>query len=201
MEFWEGIILVAGGVFLVGHMAKKKTAVGLVAGSSDGVSNASDLTTYTNQASGYPTIAGEPLEPPQPPVGAPEIPITVSPHPIVTPVRSNPVLAKAPSICPAWGCGARPPVRAFPIGRTTGAPPSIKQPVPVRGTALPAPQTPVAAKTTANPYAKNPIFGPLAQKVIAKSQVAPMAAPAPALRTTFTQAVPVRPMDQHIMTL
>jgi hypothetical protein len=78
MELWEGAILVVGGIWLVGYMASKNaavqaTAAAPVAGAASaaspaGVSNTSNLTTITNTAGGTPTVMGEPLEGPQPPL-------------------------------------------------------------------------------------------------------------------------------------
>jgi hypothetical protein len=100
MEFWEGAILVVGGVWLVSHMANKANmgAPGpsvIGANSTNwlgalGVSNASNLTNITNQAGGQPTVIGEPLQPVQGTVRVPGVPARIipfpSPQPIFTPV-------------------------------------------------------------------------------------------------------------------
>lgn len=88
MEFWEGAILVVGGVWLVKHMANRhRSALANVSAQSSlgsaGTSNASNLTNITNTAGGYPTIAGEPLDSPQPPIMVPIVkpaqPIAIRP--------------------------------------------------------------------------------------------------------------------------
>lgn len=192
MEFWEGAVLVAGGVILVAYFTKNKqtaAAAGVAAQTatgSAGTTNASNLTNITNMAGGYPTIAGEPLEPPQPPVGAPQVPVTVSTTPVPTPIKNSPVFGNVPRACPAWGCGANPPRVSSPIGRTVGIP------APVKGTAIisrPMPLSPTA------PVVSRPTsMGPVGQPIISRTQTA-------GTKTTFTQAVPnlpVRPMDQHM---
>ena len=89
MEFWEGAILVVGGVWLVAHMASKQnrttqSVIGTSTLGAVGTTNASNLTNLTNQAGGQPTIWGEPLQPIQPPVVGP---YTVSAQPVLTPMR------------------------------------------------------------------------------------------------------------------
>jgi hypothetical protein len=98
MEFWEGAILVVGGVWLVSHMANKTnqqrfsggpTVIG--ANSTNwlgalGVSNASNLTNITNTAGGQPTVLGEPLQPMQPGVSVPGTPARVIPFPVGQPI-------------------------------------------------------------------------------------------------------------------
>jgi len=72
MELWEGAVLVVGGLLLVRHMVNKNAAVqstGITAAST-GVSNQSNLTNITSSSGGYPTLMGEPLEPPQAPIVA-----------------------------------------------------------------------------------------------------------------------------------
>lgn len=91
MEFWEGAILVVGGVWLVSYMANRnKQAAQTVAGTSilgsAGTSNQSNLTNLTNTAGGVPTIAGESLVPFQPSVaGGTQGPFLVASLPPSTP--------------------------------------------------------------------------------------------------------------------
>jgi hypothetical protein len=94
MEFWEGAVLVVGGVALVWYMTNRskqmaqQVSVGAASpASSAGVSNSSNLTTITNQQAS-PPVWGEPLEPPAAPVSGaiPVKPILVSPTPFHTPI-------------------------------------------------------------------------------------------------------------------
>jgi hypothetical protein len=82
LELWEGAILAVGGIALVYYMANKNQAVQatLASGAGAGLSNASNLTTITNTAGGAPTVMGEPLEPPQPPLTTQSIVPTVPPN-------------------------------------------------------------------------------------------------------------------------
>lgn len=108
MEFWEGAVLVVGGVLLVSYMAKKSgippanpTGQSVKGTAQPGsslmatapLSNLTNLTNITNNAGGSPTRWGEPLEPPQYPINLPVAgPFVVSPVPIATPIVS-PVVA------------------------------------------------------------------------------------------------------------
>lgn len=95
MEFWEGAILIVGGVWLVSHMARKnrqaqQTIIGTSTLGASGTSNESNLTNLTNTAGGTPTIYGEPLQAPNPPLAYPvRSPMIVAPTPYS---RATPIL-------------------------------------------------------------------------------------------------------------
>jgi hypothetical protein len=118
LEFWEGAILVVGGLWLVSHMAKRQAPVAAV--NNTGVSNASNLTTITNQAGGLPTIAGESLVAPTPLMQAPlavsrvvAYPVTPSGTPIArAPLSSAPVY-KAPVVVSPVRVGGVRPMQAY----------------------------------------------------------------------------------------
>jgi hypothetical protein len=125
MELWEGAILAVGGIALVYYMANKNTAVQatLASGAGAGLSNASNLTTITNTAGGAPTVMGEPLEPPQPPLTNQSVVPTVPPNAPAskfgTPVGGQPP-RYLPGINPTANMGVTPatvnssgPSRAF----------------------------------------------------------------------------------------
>jgi hypothetical protein len=98
MEFWEGAVLVVGGVWLVSHMANRASTARMTAGPTViganstswlgalGTSNASNLTNITNTAGGQPTVIGEPLEPVQTPVTIPGTPARIIPFPTPQPI-------------------------------------------------------------------------------------------------------------------
>lgn len=92
MKFWEGAILVVGGIVLVKYMTGRSAAMSSLP--VVGVTNSSNLTTQTNLAGGQPTVWGEPLEPAVPPIippGAmPVNPIYIAPsapHMFPIPIR------------------------------------------------------------------------------------------------------------------
>jgi phosphopantothenoylcysteine synthetase/decarboxylase len=106
MEMWEGAVLVVGGVALVWYMTNRsKQMAGMQIGaasaaSNAGVTNASNLTTITNQAGGVPTVAGESLLP----VSATAMPIRG------TVIRVSSVAARTP-LAPAQPIAQLPTAR------------------------------------------------------------------------------------------
>jgi hypothetical protein len=136
MELWEGAILVVGGIFLVGYMSRKNAlAAQSGAGSLSlattvtpaGTSNASNLTNLTNTAGGYPTIMGEPLEPPQPPISPVKTSFPIfsqmpaNPAPVKGTVATSPIRYNAP-------ISERIPVNTIP-GGFSGAMPIYERPM------------------------------------------------------------------------
>jgi hypothetical protein len=85
MEFWEGAVLVVGGIWLVGHMSAK-SAVGQSASIVKKPTVQVGNTTLTNTAGTSSLVAGEPLTPAGPLVGR-------STTVVSTPVTSAPVHA------------------------------------------------------------------------------------------------------------
>lgn len=102
MEFWEGAILVIGGIWLVGRMSRASKSSPLnsvsVSASALGTVGPQGNTVATNTDGSSSLIAGEPLTP-----SAPQIPVnkTVSVNPVTSapirsPVLANPVLKAQP---------------------------------------------------------------------------------------------------------
>ena len=111
MEMWEGAVLVVGGVALVWYMTNRsKQMAGMQIGaasaaSNAGVTNASNLTTITNQAGGVPTVAGESLEP-----------VTATAMPIRgTVIRVSSVAARTPLAVSSEPVAR--PIAQLPMGR------------------------------------------------------------------------------------
>lgn len=116
MEFWEGAILIVGGVWLVAHMAKRQnqtaqTVIGVASQGSQGTSNQSNLTTITNQAGGTPTIYGEPLEPLQAPISN----VIQMPARVVSPISAQPVYKGVSAVAPVRGTIIAPAPVARPV--------------------------------------------------------------------------------------
>ena len=95
MEFWEGAVLLVGGVWLVGHMSRRSAShpINSVATAIQASRYTSNLTNSTNMAGSTSLIAGESLTP-----QGPKLP--TSSQPIVAPVTRRPyvppVFHKAP---------------------------------------------------------------------------------------------------------
>jgi len=72
MEFWEGAILIVGGLWLVGRMSRNSTTSPLnkvvASVSAIGTVGPTGNTASTNQAGNTSLIAGEPLTPAGPPI-------------------------------------------------------------------------------------------------------------------------------------
>jgi hypothetical protein len=116
MEFWEGAILVVGGVWLVSYMANRQTSstaqvYKTASTGSVGTTNASNLTNITNQA-GQTTVWGEPLEPPAPSIANPTMPARILPS-----VGPQPIYKPITSIAPRSGAIIQMPSRPISIAR------------------------------------------------------------------------------------
>lgn len=125
MEFWEGAILVVGGIWLVGRMSRQTAAHPLNATAVTDLvtpSNVPNLTNITNTAGEPVVVWGEPLDPAPVPVLKPGGPLYVvptgtQPQPVARPVPSG-----ASTTTPV--SGSKVSTRAPVVGRA--------MPVPVR---------------------------------------------------------------------
>lgn len=106
MEFWEGAVLIVGGVWLVGKMTKRPV-FGAAPSITSKVVATPGLTTLTNTAGTPHLVAGEPLTPAGPMI--PSHAVTVS-----TPVGSAPIKAPiTPHYVPTVGGPMR--ARFYPL--------------------------------------------------------------------------------------
>jgi hypothetical protein len=100
MELWEGVILVAGGLWLVGRMSRNsKThpvskAMAASAGTASGVGTVGPQgnTVATNTDGSTSLIAGEPLTPIANPIAVPK---QVNVNKIATPIVKSPLIGKS----------------------------------------------------------------------------------------------------------
>lgn len=97
MEFWEGAILALGGIWLVGHMARKSanSPINNIASSISAVGAVSSAgnTISTNTDGSSSLVAGEPLS-----GGAPTIPVkkVVSVNAPGSPISNPPIAVASP---------------------------------------------------------------------------------------------------------
>ena len=94
MEFWEGAILVVGGLWLVGRMSRSSTAKPVLSQAAAGTVTATGNTTATNTDGSSVLVAGEPLSGIAPP-------LTRSNQPVISGFRNSlaPVVtARAPFV-------------------------------------------------------------------------------------------------------
>jgi hypothetical protein len=84
VEFWEGAVLIVGGLFLVDRVTRKPAAV--APSNANLAINTAGLTRLTNTAGTSSLIAGEPLAAPTPSVSTSAVPVHV-------PVTARPIRA------------------------------------------------------------------------------------------------------------
>jgi hypothetical protein len=101
MEFWEGAILLVGGIWLVGQLDKRKTTV-IATVSSVGTVGPQGNTIATNTDGSTALVAGEPLTP-----GAASVPILTNTGLTRNPVASYPSRSPVTSKTTAASVGAR----------------------------------------------------------------------------------------------
>jgi hypothetical protein len=95
MEFWEGAVLIVGGLWLVGRMSRASATSPInkvpVTASSIGTVGPQGNTVSTSTDGSTALIAGEPLTPMAPPL---IIARTISPAPIATVPFQSPIISR-----------------------------------------------------------------------------------------------------------
>lgn len=86
-EFWEGCVLIIGGLYLVHQVSKAKPAYVAVSPNANLAADVSGLTNKTNQAGQSSLTLGEPLAAPQPVLQSASVPVR-------NPTTTRPIVAQ-----------------------------------------------------------------------------------------------------------